>query len=201
MLKLILDGKSVDAAPMRGHTLSQLIQAIEQELTPERVIVSMVLDGRVLDNKSEQEQAGTNVEKLECLEISTQRVDSLARSTLETVIEFIPSLTVTVSACVECLHSGQEKSGYENLRRVIDGLQIISSAWPLIARSMSGVGQSATELIPQIGDFNNLLHRIAAAQESADTVQLCDLLEFELTAILDNWLGHAENMLGMAGKN
>ena len=200
-MKLILDGQSVDAEPMRGHTLGQLIQAIERELTPERVIVSMVLDGRVLDSKTEQEEAGAEVERLESLEISSQRVDTLAKSTLETVIEFIPSLTGTVSACVECLHAGQEKSGYENLRRVIDGLQIISSAWPLITRSMSGVGQSATELMPQIGDFNNLLHRIAAAQESADTVQLCDLLEFELTGILDNWLGHAENLLGMAGKN
>lgn len=198
-MKLTLDGQSVDTAPMRGQTLSQLIRAVERELTPERVITSMTLDGRPLDGQSERDEADTAVEELKNLDIRTQRVDALARGTLENVIAFIPGLAGSITACVEALHAGDDKTGHQHLGRLIEGLQIVSSALPLIARSLPAGGDAEGELLPQTEEFKDLLLRIAAAQESADTVLLCDLLEFELAGILEDWLKHSENLLGTAG--
>jgi hypothetical protein len=194
VLKVTLDGQDVDTEPLRGQTLAELIRAIENRLMPERVIISMVLDGRPLDSRAEKAEARMTIDQLHSLEIQSQRVDELTRNTVLNLIEFIPSLAVSLAACVESLQGGDEESGQAFLRRTVDGLQIVTSAWPVIAKSLAAEGYPPERLIPRTEGINEVLRRVSLAQESGDQVQLCDLLEFELAQYLEDWHEHAQKL-------
>jgi hypothetical protein len=197
LLKLTLDGKSMDTESLHGQTLAELIRSIEQDLTPERVIVSMTLDGQYLDQESEKADAGKAIESLSSLEINTQRVDDLASSTLRNLVDFIPRIAAALADCVEELQSGRDSVGYNHLNQAIEGLQIVSSAWPPIIRWLNAEGWPSDTLLPRTGGFKELLNDISCAQENGDTVQLCDYLESELAGFLEDWRDHALKLLDM----
>lgn len=197
MLKLTLDGRSMDTESLRGQTLAELIRSIESDLTPERVIVSMTLDGQDLDQDSERADAGKALESLNSLEIKTQRVNDLAGDTLRNLVEFIPRIAAALADCVEELQSGRESDGFNHLNQAIEGLQIVSSAWPPIIRWLSAEGWPSDSLLPRTGGFKELLGDITCAQENGDTVQLCDYLESELAGFLEDWRDHALKLLEM----
>jgi len=197
LLKLTLDGQSMDTESLRGQTLAELIRSIERDLTPERVIVSMTLDGQNLDQESERADAGKAVESLSSLEIKTQRVDDLASATLRNLVEFIPRIAAALADCVEELQSGRENDGYKHLNQAIEGLQIVSSAWPPIIKWLSAEGWPSDALLPRTDGFKDLLNDIACAQENGDAVQLCDYLESELAGFLEDWRDHAMKLMEM----
>ncbi len=201
MLKLTLDGRSLDTENFRADTLADLIRSVEQDLGPERVIVAMTLDGHSLDQEREKADAAKPLENLQQLEITTQRVIDLARSTLRSMIEFIPRIAVQLADCVEELHGARENDGYEHLKKAIEGLQLVASAWPPIVRWLGAEGWPIDTLAPRTEGFNELLGDIARAQETGDVVQLCDSLEFELGEFLESWHGHAMQLLDQLEQN
>ncbi|MCE5272255.1 hypothetical protein LLH00_13335 [bacterium] len=201
MLILTLDGRSLDAGSLQAGTLAELIRSVEQDLGPERVIVAMTLDGRSLDQEREKADAARPLENMQRLDITTQRVIDLARSTLRSMIEFIPRIAAQLADCVEELHGARDAEGYEHLKKAIDGLQLVASAWPPIVRWLSAEGWPVDALAPRTEGFNELLGGIARAQETGDVVLLCDSLEFELGEFLESWQGHAGQLLEQLERN
>ena len=193
-MKLTLDGKQVSPADFGKGTLSELIQNLEKKIAPERVIISMTLDGETLDQISEAAKASVRVDELEILEVSTQKVGNLARSTLNSLLDYLPRLITGVDECVEMLNSADEKGGHLVLGTLIDGLQLVSSAWRGIALFINIRDRLPGEVMPDMREFSDALGYIVQAQENGDTVQICDLLEFELKPILESWLEHAREL-------
>jgi len=193
-MKLTLDGKQISPTKLGEGTLSGLICNLEQKIAPERVIVSMILNGEPLDQADEALKAGVPVEELDSLEINTQEVATLARNTLKSLMEYLPRLIDRVDICVTMLNGADEKDGHLGLGALIDGLQLVSSAWKGIAFFINVENRGPEEVMPDMQEFSDVLDYIVQAQENGDTVRLCDLLEFELKPILDSWLEHANEL-------
>jgi len=193
-MKLTLDGKQIRTAEFGEDTLSDLIRNLEQKIAPERVIVSMTLDGEPLDQTGEAAKAGVPVDELDSLEVNTQEVATLARNTLNSLMDYLPRLVRGVDGCVEMLNGADEKEGHLALGDLIDGLQLVSSAWRGIAMFINIKDREPGEMMPDMQEFSDVLDYIVQAQENGDTVRLCDLLEFELKPILDSWLEHANEL-------
>jgi len=190
-MKLTIDGKKVSLADFGEGTLSELIRNLEKKIAPERVIVSMTLDGETLDQIGEAAKASVPVDELESLEVSTREVGKLARSTLNSLLDYLPRMIGGVDECVEMLNGADEKDGHLILGSLIDGLQLVSSAWRGIALFINIKDRKPGEVMPDMREFADTLGYIVQAQENGDTVQICDLLEFELKPILESWLEHA----------
>ncbi len=190
-MKLTLDGQELDPGSFGVETLSGLIQTVERSLAPKRVIVAMSLDGRLLDLKEEQARAAESLETLEYLDINTQGVDELASNTLSTLIDYLPSLIDMADKCVNSLQGEDEIQGHNILGQLIDGLLMVSSAWKGIAQTIKIPDHQPEEMIPDMTDFNSTLHSMMEAQESDDIVRLCDLMEFELSPLMESWLEKA----------
>ena len=193
-MKIILDGLELEPETFGAETLSGLIQTVERSLTPDRVIISMSLDGQPLDLRQERERAANSLDTLDCLDINTQRVDELARNTLSTLIDYLPNLINMLGECVIFLQGKDEKQGYTSLGQLIDGLLMVSAAWKGIAQTIKIPDHKPEELIPDITAFNSTLHSMMEAQETEDIVRLCDLLEFELAPKLESWLEKAREI-------
>ena len=193
-MKLKLDGKQISTTEFGDGTLSSLIRDLEKKIAPERVIVSMALDGETLDQIGEATKASVSVEELQSLEVSTQEVAGLARSTLNSLLDYLPRLILGVDECVEMLNGTEETDGHLGLGALIDGLQLVSSAWRGIALFINIDELKPGEVMPDMHKFTDVLGYIVKAQENNDIVQLCDLLEFELKPILNAWLDHANEL-------
>ncbi|OGF98414.1 MAG: hypothetical protein A3F83_04255 [Candidatus Glassbacteria bacterium RIFCSPLOWO2_12_FULL_58_11] len=194
-MKLTLDGKSVRSSQFsNAGTLAELIRSLELKIAPERVIISMTLDGRALDQQSEKDKAGLPLGKLGSLEILTENVSSLARNTLATLCDYLPELSEAVEESVLLLQGSDESQGHRGLEILIDGIQMASQAWKGIACFIKIEGRGPDEVLPDISAFNEVLMMIAAAQENGDIVQICDLLEFELKPLLESWSKHAAEL-------
>lgn len=195
MTKLTLDGREVDSGAYGGQTLSQLIDGLEKELAPERVIVSMRLNGRQLDRGQERSNAALPVGKLDSLVINTQQVGALAVNTLHTLTNYFPQLKTLVQETTRLLQGEDESDGHTSLGSLIEGLQMVAAAWQGISRFLEIEGQEPQDLTPAMSGFNGLLKDLLQAQQNVDTIQICDLLEFELIPILDQWQSHASRLI------
>ncbi|HLA41509.1 MAG TPA: hypothetical protein VJ417_16020, partial [Candidatus Glassbacteria bacterium] len=165
-IKLKLDGRQLKSPAAGGETLSEMIKAVEAEIAPERVIVSMNLDGKPLDRKGEREQADMPVERFSSLEVSTQNVNSLARSTLSTLTDYLPQLIESMDTVVEQLHSGQESEGHLGLSKLIDGFGMVTAAWRGIAHFIVIEDVASGGLIPDLQSFFSKLENILEAQKN-----------------------------------
>ena len=195
MMKLTLDGRELKTGAYDGRTLSQVIDGVEKDLAPERVIVAMSLNGEPLDRAEEKRSGAVPVDELVSLEIRSQKVNSLALDTLHTLIEYFPQLEGNTYRCIETLQGNDESEGHRRLGVLIDGLQMVSSAWHGISRFLEFDDRKPTDVMPDMSEFNLLLNDILNAQQNNDVVQICDLLEFELIPIIQNWADYAAGLV------
>ncbi len=195
MTKLTLDGREMDSGTYDGQTLSQLIDGVEKKLAPKRVIVSMLLNGQPLDRGEERDSAALPVGKLDSLVINTQQVDALAVNTLHTLVDYFPQLKTLVLETIRLLQGEDESEGHLSLGSLIEGLQMVAGAWHGISHFLAIEGQRPQDVMPTMSGFNGLLKDLLQAQQNVDTVQICDLLEFELIPILEKWLAHASRLI------
>ncbi len=195
MIKLTLDGREMESGTYNGQTLSQLIDGLEKEMAPERVIVSMLLNGQPLNRGEEKDNATVPVKELDSLVINTQQVGALAVNTLHTLIEYLPQLKSHVQEAIRLLQGEDESEGHLALGSLIEGLQMVASAWHGISRFLEIQGHQPQEVMPKMNGFNGLLKDLLTAQQNTDIVQICDLLEFELITILDQWKAHAAALI------
>ncbi len=190
-MKLTLDGKEIDTAKFSAETLSDLIRKLESMISPERVIVSMILDGKPLDQKGEKASSAEKIVGLESLEVQTSNVHELARNTLDSLIEYLPGLIDIVNECLMLFQGEDESEGHRHLEVLIDGLQITSSAWNGIAFFLTSASGKQEQMLPSMVEFNEILRSILQAQEKSDTVLICDIMELKLVPLLESWLEKA----------
>jgi hypothetical protein len=195
MMKLTLDGREMESGTYNDQTLSQLIEGLEKELAPERVIVSMLLNGQPLNHGEEKDNSALQVKELDSLVIDTQQVGALAVNTLHTLIEYFPQLKSHVEEAIRLLQGENESEGHLALGSLLEGLQMVASAWHGISRFLEIEGRPPQEVMPKMNGFNGLLKDLLVAQQNTDIVQICDLLEFELITILDQWEAHAAALI------
>lgn len=186
MMELTLDGRKLEPSSFNARTLAELIRQIELLLAPERVIVSLTLNGETLDRGRERARAAEPLESLANLEVGSLEVHELARNTLASLIEYLPALSLAVDACVAAFQSGDESEGHRLLAVVIDGLQMVAGAWNGIACFL-GTGGTEPPAVPDLDGLNQLLRPLVEAQEHQDTVSLCDILESQLVPLLEDW--------------
>lgn len=186
MMELTLDGRKLEPSSFNARTLAELIRQIELLLAPERVIVSLTLNGETLDRGRERARAAEPLESLAKLEVGSLEVHELARNTLTSLIEYLPALALAVDACVAAFQSGDESEGHRLLAVVIDGLQMVAGAWNGIACFL-GTGGTEPPAVPDLDGLNQLLRPLVEAQEHQDTVSLCDILESQLVPLLEDW--------------
>lgn len=195
MMKLTLDGQEMKSGEYDGQTLSELIDGVEKDISPERVIISMLLNGEPLERNVERQNAALPVEQLDSLVINTQQVGALALNTLHTLAQYFPQLKDSITSCVAMLQGEYESEGHMELGGLIEGLQMVSSAWQGIARFLEIEGKQPTDVMPDMSGFNGILADILRAQQNADIVQISDLLEFELLPIVEKWEEHATSLI------
>lgn len=104
------------------------------------------------------------------------------RATAET---YAGSLLSAINTTVEFIRSGDLQKGLQLIGDICEGLQ-----WEINA-----VALLKDELIEKIdpGSINENLLGIVTAMENSDYVLVCDILEYEVIAVLEDWKRKLDN--------
>ena len=110
---------------------------------------------------------------------------------LDTIFDYIPRIKNSSLEAMEFFRSGKELEGQKVLTDALDGCQWISEALGLLKSSLvdsSNNSEFEQLWIHQEESYKAMVDELQEAFRKNDLVLLADVLEYELTTCLDNWL-------------
>lgn len=108
-------------------------------------------------------------------------MDTLIEDTLNSIKGYMPKLIFGCNNAIENLQVGNEAVALQTLPAIVEGLE-----WILEAISgLQAIGQlNEIEIVALTKHFQDLV----SALELNDYVLLADVLEYEISPVLNNWL-------------
>ncbi|KAB2953628.1 hypothetical protein F9B85_03130 [Heliorestis acidaminivorans] len=105
----------------------------------------------------------------------------IVQETLGTIIEYIPKLISATDQIVEKLQSEKQQEAFAILVQYIEGLQ-----W--VVKALTEIQNLGHELNIDTDEVNTFLLEIEEGLKIGDYVMLNDLIEYEISPLLSDWL-------------
>ena len=174
----VLDQKDLGTYP-NTTTLKDLISESEKQAETEACVVCRVeVNGLALTEEDEERLAGSNVKEILSFSAYGQTVTSLEADTVKSVVSFLPLLQRHALEISENLRTHGFGPGLPSMfAQLVDDLQTLNNYFQ---RRSSDAAQDYSR-------FHRLLTGLITAFGERDSVLLADLLEYELTACLNDW--------------
>jgi len=187
-VKLVVDGEEVRDAP--AGTLAATFGEVVGELLSE--VISVALDGRVLDRDDQTRVLDEEQSAGEELALTTVSTAELARATLDEVLKHLDVLRDGLRKAVDHLGRGERIQALECFRPTLE-------IWMAICEAVQKVcvivdvhevgGDGEPDIAAEHGKIVAALGEIQSAFEQQDWVKLSDLLEYEMLPAADAWEG------------
>lgn len=104
----------------------------------------------------------------------------IVNETIETLLEFIPRVISETKKTAEFFHTDREATGLKNMLELIE-------AYGWIIDAFNGIQQNGALTNIKVDEFKQLLLDIEQSMEIQDYIGVSDLLEYEISEILENW--------------
>ncbi|RKL68336.1 hypothetical protein CR203_07600 [Salipaludibacillus neizhouensis] len=105
--------------------------------------------------------------------------------TKKSLLEYIPRLIQGSESIGEALQSGEQYKAMKQLPDLFEGIQWITSA-------LKGIEKNHYSFNINTAELNGNLKEMEDALKNQDFVLLADLLEYEISPILEDWLNKIE---------
>ena len=182
-MNIIIKGMEIEQG-QEDCSLGKLIEKIEAQ---NGVILEIVADGRKITNYTAEE-----IERLKPIEQLTIIARELNTLSLETIIEteeFIPNFIAGIEGIIDKFTQGNYSEGFRRLGIAIESLQWLNT----LLYTLEG----RFKVLEEIGEINftafqdnwfKSIRELTSAFESQDLVLTSDILEYELTPSLNDYL-------------
>lgn len=177
-----------------GHceNLSDLINEVESFYLKEQQLVCEIrINGMLLDEEDEKRFAETPLSDVRELSVSLSHLSDLLRDVQSAFKECIPSLQETILKCSEYFRLGEHEKAQNLFSATLEGCQWLVDTIHHVRKATS---HASGEIFPVAKwtavekEFTQSLRQILLSFQSRDYALLADVLEYELTTILDSWL-------------
>ena len=168
--------------------LSDLIHSIETDVQRVgRVVCKVKVNGLGLSESDEVRLADTAVTDVNEIEIETEAVGDLVKSSIETMTRMVECLRDEAVYLAEIYRQGSNSEARARFMAVVKNTQVLTEGLvvlkPVFARALSdGAAWRANE-----DHMIATLRELVEAFELEDWVLLSDVLEYELYTSLDGW--------------
>jgi hypothetical protein len=201
MMDLIVDGNAV-AVPEEGvQTIADVVGSVSQNLDVKRRIVRVVVDGEDITGDADRHMRPKN--GTERVEVTTGLASELALEMLSNIQEFHGALETELSRTADEFRLGNQEKSNEMFARCLDGLQILIrttiSVANLLQVDSTEVKAGSSKMSDATEQLTRVLNELIEAQKNNDTILTADLIEYELSPLLEDW-GDARENLRVIGK-
>ncbi|MBK8203895.1 MAG: hypothetical protein IPK68_16795 [Bdellovibrionales bacterium] len=201
MQKTTWTAEQIDAEFGDLGSLSEVIKVIEGYFWRRgEVICDIRVNGMFMDGKDEIRFASEKVENLESIEVKSQRPLDLLAETLRSVSEYLPRVRESAIIVAERFQQGSNEEAHRLCLKVLDSCRWLSD-WLFLVKKSCGnwADVKVSEDLWRRAEltFTNVLRDLCSAYENKDFVALADILEYELSNSLEQWL-ELVGLLGMS---
>jgi hypothetical protein len=132
---------------------------------------------------------GQDIEVIGAIQIESGEFDTVVRESfaeLETELRSARDMTRDI---IKLFEDRNEEVAYSRLAQLLDAVRIFYS---LFSEDLGWADSSESERIQQTATLENAIKELINAQENHFWVSVCDVLEYELSPVLEAWLSTVE---------
>ncbi len=191
--EILLNNRKIDLDLSDVKNLSDLLKTIsEKHLSSDEVITNVLLNNDPLDDESFLLYKDKILSEINSLALTTSTDPTeRASSLLREVANYMDNLSTGLRDVADVLRMGEIEKANSLLLQGIDG---ISSFMDLVGAIKTLAKSDLSDLILEDGSLGDLegqlfktLNDLKEGQESKDWVTVADLLEYELSPIMERW--------------
>lgn len=180
----------------RCENLRELILQVENHYSEKNQLVCEIqVNGMTLEEEDEIRFAETTLQEIKEFSVKTGPLSELIGDVAQAFSECIPSVQDTAVHTAECFRSADHKKAHASFAAVLEGCQWLVDT--LVYARQASLKEASPFSACFVDDrwgaaeksFSRMLRQIMVAFEKKDFVLLADLLEYELTTILEEWSG------------
>jgi hypothetical protein len=181
-------------------TVSEVIGAIEESFERKgHVLCEITINGMVFHDDDEIKFGQNSMNEIKDLEIKTSQPTMLIGEAKESAIAYLDRVKESAINCSELFREGNEQDGYEVLCDIIDAIQWSMETLKQIRRVAMSIPDAGDDsaVISEWETASKTLFSVSSQLlqcfEANDVVLLADLLEYDLSNIIEKWQGLLSN--------
>ena len=192
-MEIVVDGETREIDIEGIETVKDLIAYLELELVkPPRVIIRIVLNEEELDEAQEVGLGAFPVQDVVSLALVTADRGELAHEALRDAQEYLPILSSVLEQSAILIRQGNIRDG---LKQASEALEIISAFGEVLdgirgafRLDFAEVAIDDFNLLEKLNQLGSNASDILKSVQDEDWTQFADLLEYELSPLLYEWM-------------
>lgn len=166
--------------------VGELIDALHTE---GYVVMKVVADDQDITNFSESEI--NRIRPIEKLEIGVEEAEKLLIDVLEEAESYLPRLMGGIEDIVNAFSQGKKMEGYQLLEQALEGFTWFNRVIENLNNNLKFDflnSQEKKKIKKSTDKWKEKIKDLSEAMENQDTILIADLLEYEITPILEDYL-------------
>jgi hypothetical protein len=132
---------------------------------------------------------GKDIQAIGAIHIESGEFDTVVRESFAELDAELRSALITTGEIIRRFEDRDEETAYNYLAQLLDSIRIFYS---LFSEDLGWADSGEAERIQQTATLENAIKQLIVAQENRFWVSVCDVLEYELTPVLEAWLRTVE---------
>jgi hypothetical protein len=193
VMKILIDGvpASVDADGL--NTLQDLIRHLEKNcIASARVVTKIKVNEEELDEGQEVGLGAFPLSDIETVEVKTAKTISLALEALDDAQEYLPVVSAVLEASAKKIREGDVRGGLEDTGEALEVIgafvEILEGVRVAFMIDFSKIRIDDSCLLDKMNDLARHSQAIFKAAKSDDWTMFADLMEYELSPLLYEWM-------------
>jgi hypothetical protein len=176
--------------PAELVTWGEVLDWIEtQHLKAGQCITRVEFEGQEEIHYRKPTVCGKDIHGIGAIHIESGEFDTVVRESFAELETELHSALATTREIIKRFEDRDEETAYNYLAQLLDSVRIFYS---LFSEDLGWADSSETERARQTATLENAIKQLITAQENRFWVSVCDVLEYELTPVLEAWLSTAE---------
>jgi len=160
-----------------------------QHLKAGQCITRVEFEGQEEIHYRKSTVCGKAIHAIGAIHIESGEFDTVVRESFAELDAELRSALVTTGEIIQRFEDRDEETAYNYLGQLLDSVRIFYS---LFSEDLGWADSGEAERIQQTAALENAIKQLIVAQENRFWVSVCDVLEYELTPVLEAWLRTVE---------
>src|SRR5262245_59646120 len=176
--------------PSELVTWGDLLDWVEtQQLKSGQCITRVAFSGQEEIHYRKPNVCGQDIQAIGAIQIESGEFDAVVRESFAELETELRSALDSTRDIIKAFEDRNEEAAYAHLAQLLDAVRIFYS---LFSEDLGWADSSEAERIQQTATLENAIKELITAQENHFWVSVCDVLEYELTPVLETWLSTVE---------
>lgn len=186
-----LDGNRVDSVSGERATLEAVIEHAGATLGPQRMLVAVRLNGRLLDENGLDEALRRSLAASDQVDLESGTRNEVVAGALRSVADMLGDAVDTVGEVSQKLNAGEIEAAMREVAAFIELWQNCRTALvqgsTVLSRDLTQEAVDGRPLSERFGELSSRLAELRDALQARDFVLVSDLLFYEMPSVCGEW--------------